>query len=149
MKVEQIMTRDVRACRPSDTLSHAAQILWERDCGVLPVVEGEGKSRVVGMLTDRMSACAYTQGRVCAISPWPRYALSCAPADTVEAAAERMRRAQVRRLPVVDESGQLLGVLSLADLAHEVKGRGKAGSRAEALARVGEMLDGITQPRTA
>ena len=53
MKVEDLMTRSVGTCRPTDTLSSAAQLMWERDCGCVPVVSDDGSNRVVGMLTDR------------------------------------------------------------------------------------------------
>ncbi|HVS11206.1 MAG TPA: CBS domain-containing protein, partial [Planctomycetota bacterium] len=62
MKVEQLMTRDVKACAPQDSLSRAAQLLWESDIGALPVVDSEG--RVVGMVTDRdVCMAAYFKGR--------------------------------------------------------------------------------------
>lgn len=62
MKVQDIMTADVETCRLDDTLDRPAAIMWERDCGVVPVVDDE--SRIVGMLTDRdICMAAYTQGR--------------------------------------------------------------------------------------
>lgn len=154
MKVEHVMSKDVRACRPSDTLSAAARTLWETDCGAIPVVEGDGSGRVVGMLTDRdVCMAAYTQGRsLCDLpvaSAMSHEPITCAPSTTLEEAAALMRRAQVRRLPVVDESNQILGVLSLADFAHEARRRTKPAARTAAWALVGETLEGITHPRTA
>jgi CBS domain-containing protein len=154
VKVEHVMSKDVRACRPTDTLSTAARTLWEHDCGAVPVVEGDGSGHVVGMLTDRdVCMAAYTQGRsLCDLSVGSAMShapITCAPSNTLEEAAALMQRAQVRRLPVVDESNQLLGVLSLADFAHEARRRTKATARTAAWALVGEALDAITQPRTA
>jgi CBS domain-containing protein len=53
MKVEQLMTQDVRTCRPGDSLSVAAQLMWDGDCGCIPVVTDDGSKRVIGMVTDR------------------------------------------------------------------------------------------------
>ena len=92
---------------------------------------------------------AYTQGRSLSEIPvdWAmaRVVHSCTPAATLEEAMQKMQEAQVRRLPVVDEAGQLLGIVSLADVAREAKV--KAGTAA--LALVGETLAAITGPRIA
>src|SRR5262245_1269543 len=65
MRVEQLMTRTVQTCTPSDCLERAAGIMWDHDCGALPVTSADGEEpRVVGMLTDRdVCMAAYTQGR--------------------------------------------------------------------------------------
>ena len=60
MNVEQLMTTDLRTCSPEDTLDCAARIMWEKDCGVVPIVDGA--DRVVGMITDRdICIASYTQ----------------------------------------------------------------------------------------
>jgi len=51
MKAKELMTRDVATCRPEDPMAAAARIMWERDCGIVPVVDGDG--RPVGVVTDR------------------------------------------------------------------------------------------------
>jgi CBS domain-containing protein len=53
VKVEQIMTKAVSSCGPDDTLNDAARIMWERDCGFVPIVEGGASRRVEGIVTDR------------------------------------------------------------------------------------------------
>src|SRR5687767_6253206 len=61
VKIEDIMTRDVRACSPTDTLATAAQIMWENDCGAVPVVDAD--ERIVGIITDRdLAMAAHLQG---------------------------------------------------------------------------------------
>jgi predicted transcriptional regulator len=61
MKVEQVMKQAVQACRRGDALNTAAQIMWEHDCGCVPVVDTE--NRVIGMITDRdICMAAYTRG---------------------------------------------------------------------------------------
>ena len=63
MKVEQLMSRDVKTCQATEMLNRAAQLMWENDCGCVPVVDEDG--RAVGMITDRdVCMAAYTQGRL-------------------------------------------------------------------------------------
>src|SRR5271166_6134222 len=105
-RVEQLLTKEVLVCRPADSLNHAAQILWENDIGVLPVVADDGSNRLVGMLTDRdICMAAYTQGgSLCDLRVERAMARSmnaCTPMTTLEEAAHAMAEAQVRRLPVV------------------------------------------------
>ena len=150
MKVEQLMTKDLRACRPSHPLNCAAQILWEYDCGIVPIVDEEGLDKVVGTLTDRdICMAAYTRGHALSEiqvdSAMAHKIYSCTPAATLEDAMQKMQEAQVRRLPIVDEAGHLLGMISLADIAREAK----AHAGTPALARVGETFAAITGPRAA
>jgi CBS domain-containing protein len=121
--VSHLMTTAVRSCSTGDTLHRAAQIMWEHDCGVVPVVDGQG--RLVGMVTDRdICMAAYTQGQ-----PLSQIRVPLAMAkevhavhdtDRVEAAEALMRRVRVRRVPVVDDEGRLKGILSMNDLARHV-----------------------------
>jgi CBS domain-containing protein len=128
MKVEDLMTTDVGACRPFDSVDRSARIMWERDCGAVPVVDQEG--RVVAMLTDRdICMAALTQGRpleeIHVSSAMSRRLWSCRPQDDVKEAEKVMRTHQVRRLPVIDADGKLVGVLSISDLARvAVSGKG-------------------------
>lgn len=118
--VRQLMTRDPAACSPDDSLDCAARVMWERDCGCVPVVDFEGK--VVGIVTDR-DACmaAYTRGarlseiRIGDIMATDVQTIS---GDEMLATAEkRMADHQIRRMPVVDDVGRLIGILSLNDIA--------------------------------
>ena len=64
MKVENLMTKEVATCRTDDTLSDAARIMWERDCGFVPITESGELRRVVGVVTDRdICIAAYTRGQ--------------------------------------------------------------------------------------
>ena len=58
MKVEQLMTRAVKVCAESDMLNRAAQLMWETDCGCIPVISADGDGKVVGVVTDRDIAMA-------------------------------------------------------------------------------------------
>ena len=128
MKVQMKMTTPARTCIPTDTLARAAQLMWESDCGSLPVVDVAGAP--IGMVTDRdICMAAYTQGeRLDAISvrvAMSRSLYTCFMTDTLATAEATMRLHQVRRLPVIDDDGRLAGIVSLGDLvrnAHETTG---------------------------
>jgi len=135
MRIEQIMTKDVSFCAPEDDLNRAAQIMWERDCGVVPVVAEGPQHRVVGIVTDRdLCMASYTRGqrldeiRIDDVMSKPVHC--CRPEDETDRAEELMKQSQVHRLPVVDGAGQLLGIVSLADLARSARkpSAGKARS---------------------
>lgn len=124
MKVEELMTRDIRTCRPDDHLGTAAQLMWDGDCGCIPVVSEGGSKRVVGMITDRdICMATHFQGRrpreIVVRDIMSESIRSVGPSEDVADAEAIMRDAQVRRLPVVDSEQQLLGLVSLADLARE------------------------------
>lgn len=129
MRVQDIMTSNVEACSPESDLAAAATIMWKRDCGSVPVVDGERK--VVGMITDRDICMAVatrdkraSEIKVKEVISGDVYA--CAPDDRVRDALETMQSAQLRRLPVVDAHGVLYGILSINDIIiHSDKGRSK------------------------
>ena len=119
MKVEQLMSAEIRACRADDALNDAAWTMWERDCGCVPVVDDD--DQVIGMVTDRdIAMSALMQGL-----PLSRIRVATAMSTDVAtvrgdqplAEAEAlMRQRQVRRLPVADGAGRLVGMLSLNDI---------------------------------
>lgn len=124
MKVEQIFTRVVKSVTPETSAADAADLMWEADCGALPVVDDGG--RVVGIVTDRdlCMALALT-GQPAADLP-VRSVLhptlhTCRPTDEVREALRQMRLHRIRRLPVVDGAGILQGMLSFADLARAAR----------------------------
>jgi CBS domain-containing protein len=117
MKVAEMMTRDVRTARPDDTIIGAAKLMAECDCGALPV---EDQDRLVGMVTDRdIVVRALAQGKADAriadvMSKDIKYCFDDEDVDTV---AHNMADIQMRRLPVVNRSKRLVGILSLGDIA--------------------------------
>ena len=129
MNVGDVMTREVQCCGPDTNLAVAAKMMWDSDCGVVPIVNVEG--RVMGMITDRdicMAAATKTRAPA-SITAWETSsgkAITCRPDDNIRAALDLMERGKVRRLPVVDEDGMLQGMLSMNDLvlaAGEHRGR--------------------------
>ena len=125
------MTRDVQVCGPDTNLAAAAKMMWDSDCGALPVLNAEGK--VIGVITDRdVCMAAATKNKPASdLTVWETVsgkAYSCRMSDDVHTALDIMKREKVRRLPVVDDDGVLQGVIAMNDvvlLAGEAKG-GKA-----------------------
>ena len=137
MKVADLMTRDVRVCTIHDSLNAAARIMWDHDCGCVPVVDGHG--RLAGIVTDRdICMAAYTQGLPLEAIPVERAmsprVISCARGDNLEAAHRLMRTHEIHRLPVADSRGRLLGILSLSDLVNHSGGECAAPSEAVEIA---------------
>jgi len=113
------MTSEVHTCRPEDSLHRAARLMWEGDCGSVPVVDRN--QRVVGMLTDRdVCMAALLGGRplgeLLVAHSMTRDVVTCRSTDTSEDVLERLAAKQLHRLPVVDEHDRLVGVVTLADL---------------------------------
>jgi CBS domain-containing protein len=150
MKVKELMAREVRICRVEDSLNRAAQLMWEGDCGVLPVVGAGGT--VVGMITDKdICMAAYTRGgpveSLRVGDAMAKQVSSCSPEATLEAAMSLMKETHVRRLPVLDSQVKLVGILSLNDLAREARRRGRPGERQAMSADLADMLGIVCEPR--
>ena len=124
MLVENIMSRQVQSCQLGDSLAHAALMMWQHDCGAIPVCAGDGVQRVVGMITDRdicmnalLQAKPLSDLRV--NEAMSKSVTTVRPSDSLAQVERVMGNAHIRRLPVVDRDGTLLGMISLADLARE------------------------------
>jgi CBS domain-containing protein len=120
MKISNLMTRPVHACRDSDPLDCAARLMWENDIGSVVVTDDSGQ--VIGMVTDR-DACmaALTCGAALHDIPvstaMAKHVVTCGPDDSDTTVAEMMAKHKIRRVPVVDEAQRPVGVVSLNDLA--------------------------------
>lgn len=144
MKVRELMTRGVRTCKQADSMSVAAQIMSDVDCGSVPVVDAAG--RVIGMITDRdICMAAYRLARPLAEIPVSSASsgevITVREDDTLHTAERRMHTGQVRRLPVVDPEGRPIGILSISDLARHVRELGNGIP-----AHIVGALAGICQP---
>ncbi len=154
MKVKRLMIKQVGSCPSHENLARAAQVMCELDCGCIPIIDPG--SKVVGMLTDRdICMAAYHQGRTLGEIPvssaMSREVYACFPEDDLTVAELIMETKQVRRLPVIDEGRNLVGLLSLTDIARraakeEGKKRVLKGLKP---AEVAHTLAGICQPRPA
>ena len=146
MNVDSVMTRKVWSLPAGGTLNEALELMWQHDLGVVPVVDAEGK--VVGMITDRDVAVASflrcrLPSEILVSDTISGLVYSCREQDSVASAEEVMRDHQVRRLPVIDDTGRLIGIISVADLVRVVSS-GLWSVGASALVRT---LDAIAQPR--
>jgi CBS domain-containing protein len=143
MRVRDVMTPDPASCTPDSTARDAAILMRDNDCGSLPVVESESSRKLVGTVTDRdLAIRGLAEGR----GPETRIRelmtdgpTSAATGDEVEIVREVMVAQQVRRVPVVDENGLVVGIVAQADLAR-VEG---AASDQE----VGRIVEAISDPR--
>lgn len=122
MKAKDLMTTDVKCCAEYNTLSTAAEMMWENDIGCVPVVDKQG--RAIGMLTDRdICMGAFFQGvpltGAQVTSAMSKEVFSCTPEDDIAAAENLMKEKQIHRLLVRDAGGHPVGVISLNDIARE------------------------------
>ena len=119
MMVKDVLTQPVVTCRPETNLAAAVALMWENDCGVLPVVTETGE--LAGILTDRDICIALgtrntLPSGIAVREVMGTALLVCKPTDHVRSALQIMRHAQIRRLPVVSEDGVLEGVVSISDI---------------------------------
>ncbi len=124
MKVENLMTRDVKTCRAGDCLATAAMTMWKYDCGAIPILDRN--DQVLGMLTDRDICMAATMENmpprdIPVTVPMSGQVWSCHPRDTLVSAEAVMKDNRVRRLPVIDADNRLVGILSLNDIVREAE----------------------------
>ncbi len=128
--------------------------MWENDVGCLPVTEGDESGFLVGMITDRdICMAAYFADRpmseIRVAEVMAKDLCACNPGDDLAEAEAIMQETAVRRLPVIDETERVIGLLSLADLAREaIRQRGMM-NRDITVSEVGLVLAAICRPRQA
>jgi CBS domain-containing protein len=143
VRVLDIMTPNPVCCTPDSTAREAATLMRDNDCGSIPVVENREANRLVGMVTDRdLAVRGYAAGK----GPETRVRelmteapITSAPEDEVEIVREVMVAQQVRRVPVVDNNGAVVGIVAQADIALE---EGAASDQ-----EVGRVVEAISEPR--
>jgi CBS domain-containing protein len=123
--VHNIMTPHPVCCVPNESVHAAAVLMRDHDCGIVPVVEDRGTMRLVGVITDRDVVV-----RIVAAGKDPnneRISMYCShavgtvrPQATLEECRRVMETRHVRRVPVTDEHGRLIGIVSIADLARAI-----------------------------
>jgi CBS domain-containing protein len=146
MNIQEIMSKPAVTCRQNETLNAAAQLMWERDCGVIPVTDDDGK--LVGIVTDRdVCMATYTKGSPPQAIPvsdvMTRKVFSCHADDSLNAAERLMGEKQIRRVPIVDGDNRPVGMLSLNDVARHAASRSKNGLDRE----LAQTLAAICEPR--
>jgi CBS domain-containing protein len=122
MTVKELQTSNVKTVGPDTDLAAVAKLMWDGDCGAVPVVTNE--RQVIGMITDRdICIAAATRSKSPAeirareVIGDKRGVHAVKPDDDVRVALRTMRKHRVRRLPVVDQQQRLAGIVSINDLA--------------------------------
>lgn len=124
MKVKEIMAPNAKAIWLTESLTDAARLMWENDCGVLPIIK-DGR-KVVGMITDRdicmaMAMRNRSPSGVSVEEVMSGQVYAVGPEDNVDQALQAMQQHRIRRLPVVNGAGELEGILSMNDVVLNAK----------------------------
>ena len=122
MKVNDLMTPDPACCTPQTKLTDVARMMAENDCGEIPVVGSRDERRPVGVVTDRDIVM---RTLACGDDPMQKTAGDCMsspcvtvkPETTLVECCDIMEQNQIRRVPVIDDGGRLIGIVALADVA--------------------------------
>lgn len=143
MKVRKIMTEKIGVCGPNDPVPAAIGIMWEKDCGIVPIV---AKEKVVGVVTDRdiaifMASQNRMPGQVILGEMLNGKVVTCRENESVNKVLKKMSKYSLRRLPVVGKKGDLKGMISIADIL-------KASTRKKDLKKkVVRTLSELSKPR--
>ena len=152
MSITKLMTSPVEWCTPGTDLAAAAMTMWRADCGIVPVVEPESR-RLVGVITDRdICMAAGTRHRAICCIPvgevMMRDIVTCRSSDSARTVLAHMAEHRVRRVPVVDDEGRLVGMLSIADLIRAAQSAGREHAAPVTAKDVFAALERICRPRT-
>ena len=129
MNVSDLMSKSAVPSRPEMTLAAAGALMWQNDCGLLPIVNHTGK--VTGVITDRDICIALStrdgpSSQITAGEVAKPSAFVCSPDDNIHTALKIMSKERIRRLPVVNSEGGLAGILSINDIVLQAeKGDGR------------------------
>ena len=122
MKIREVMTFNPICCLPSDTAQKVAQILRDNNVGSVPVVADEQSRKLVGMITDRDICCSIVAAgfdtKTITIEEFVHAnPVSCRDGENLDKCERAMQEKQIRRIPVIDGNGAVIGIVSQADLA--------------------------------
>lgn len=139
VKIQDVMTRDPRSVSPDAPARDAARIMREEDVGIVPVVEG---SRLVGVVTDRDIAVRMVadgrDGNTTVREVMSSQTIAtCRPDEDLDRVMDTMAREQLRRIPIVDERGSLVGIVAQADIVRKARDDRKAEETVERISQPG------------
>ena len=142
MKAREIMTRDPRTVTPDTRLPEVARLMQSEDVGVIPVVDGDARN-LVGVVTDRDIALRVVgEGRdpngTTVRDVMSNGVHTCSEEDSVDDVMEMMGREQVRRIPIVDERGTLVGIVAQADVVLQAGSDKKSERTIEKISKPGK-----------
>ena len=138
----EVMTREPACCEPGDSVSRVAGIMKREDVGSVPVVESHEDKRLLGIVTDRDLVVKVLAGGTDINASTVRDAMtpnpaSCHENDPIDKAVKLMSERQVRRMPIVDQQGRLVGIIAQADVATRVSRDATTGELVEAISEPG------------
>lgn len=142
MNIQDVMTRDPSCVTPDATVREAAQVMQREDVGAVPVVNGQSDRHLVGLITDRdiaIRCVADGKDGSCRV----RDVMSsddlatCTESDSIDDVMQTMSSEQVRRIPIVDERGSLVGIVSQADVARKSHDSHQTGETVENISEPG------------
>jgi CBS domain-containing protein len=119
MKVRDLMTTNTVSCRSETNLAAVGALMWDHDCGFIPVVDETEK--VTGVITDRDICIALSTrdrqpSQITAREVTTAPPFVCSPEDDIQTALKTMSQEKLHRLPVINEAGGLVGILSMDDV---------------------------------
>ena len=148
VRTGELMSRNVATVYPEDRVGHAARLMRDYDCGAIPVVDQEG--RLIGMVTDRdismrLVANEADMHNTIVADCMTDGAFACHADDPIRECMRQMSRHRIRRLPIINDWGQIVGIVSQGDLARHAGNYAGRGER-RALA---DVLCAVSEPRRA
>jgi CBS domain-containing protein len=122
MKVREVMTPNPVCCLPTDSAQKVAKALCENDVGSMPVVDDQQSHKLLGMITDRDLCCSVVAAGLDAKSTTIEKFIStnpvtCRDGENLDSCERLMREHQIRRIPIVDGEGRVIGIVAQADMA--------------------------------
>ncbi|HEY5944777.1 MAG TPA: CBS domain-containing protein [Kofleriaceae bacterium] len=122
MRAQDLMTRSPVTCHVNDTLYTAAKQMWDYDCGVVAVVNDDGV--LTGMITDRdICMAAYTQAlplhSLLVNGAMAKHVVTARPETSLQQVEELMASHRIRRIPIIDDAGKPIGIVSMNDIVLE------------------------------
>jgi CBS domain-containing protein len=151
-KCKDVMTKNPVCCEPGDSISLVADIMKQQDVGSVPVVESKASNRLVGIVTDRDLVVKVLAGGRGIDGVTVRDAMttnpaSCREEDDVDQAIDLMADRQIRRVPIVDASGRVCGIIAQADVATRVNRDDRTGELVEAISDANSGATGSGKPQ--
>ena len=142
MKAQDIMAKNPRCVTPRTSIKEAASLMKSEDVGALPVVESDSSKRLVGMVTDRDIAIRVVAdgrdlGSATVQDAMSKGATTARASDDLDDVMKVMGREQVRRIPIVDERDELVGIVSQADVVRKASSDRKAENTVERISEPG------------
>lgn len=140
MKCSEVMTSNPTFCLPGDTAVEAAQLMKSEDVGPIPIVTDPESKKLVGIATDRDLVVKVVAEGLDPKSTHLKDVMStdlftCLSGDDADKAVELMQQHQVRRIPVVDGNGCLVGIISQADVATRIDEPDKTAETVEEISK--------------